>query len=196
MKTINLKRVLGAALLMMTVAYVSAIEPVVSITGQKKIVLVIDNINEATNLVIKDNNGYKFFTQAVEKSSEKFAKIFDLTTLPDGSYSIEFEGSTKVTNFALNIVDNKISFSSLVKTIAYKPMVVERDNKVTVTKFNPENKPLNVSIYNNIGELVYEEVLSGKIDLGRIYNFSNFQGTYTISMQSDDKTYTQTVSIK
>jgi hypothetical protein len=196
MKTINLKRILGATLLMFAVAYVSAVEPVISVSGGKKIALKIDEVSENTRLVIKDMNGYSFYSENVEKSSESFMKSFDLTTLPDGSYEIQVEESSKITSYPFSIVNNKVSFSLDDKTISYKPTIRQEDNKVFVSKFNPENKPLSITIYNSNNELVYEETLEGKLELGRIYNFSKVQGNYTIAIQSDEKTYSKNVTVE
>ena len=196
MKTINLKRIMGAAMLMFAAIYASATEPVISVTGQKKIAVKIENISENTNLVVKDMNGYAFYKQTIEKSANGYVKIFDLTTLPDGNYQIEIEGSTKFTTFPIQIVDNKISSSLIAKTETFKPTIFEKGDKIIVSKFNPENKPLSVTIYNSNGDAVYQETLEGKLDLARIYNFSKAQGNYTISMQSDDKSYTKTISIQ
>jgi hypothetical protein len=195
MKT-NLKRILGAALLMFAVVYVSAVEPVIHFSGNKTIVLKLVDISENTNLAIKDLNGYVFYSESIQKASDSFSKSFDLTTLPNGDYKIEVEGSVKITTYPISIENNKIVTTNVQKTETFKPSLVERGDKVYVSKFNPENNPLEVSIYNERGELVYEETLEGQLELGRIYNFSKAQGTYTLAMHTNDKTYTKTVTIQ
>jgi hypothetical protein len=159
-------------------------------------VLKFNNLSENTNLVIKDMNGYSLYSENIEKSGEIFSKSYDLNMLPDGDYEIEVEGTEKFTSFPFSVVNNKIAFSMLEKSETYKPTFVESGNKVMVSKINPDKNPLYVFIYNSQNELVYEETLEGKLESGRIYNFSKVQGNYTIAIQSDDKSYSKTVAIK
>ncbi len=195
MKTINFKKVFTATALLLTVGYASAFTPEIRVSGDNKIELKIGNVSETTQLVIKDLNGFTFYTETISKSIDGYSKVFDLTVLPDGKYEVEIDGSVKIVSFPINIVDDKIAATGINKLETYKPIIYEKGSKVYVSKFNLDNKPLSITILNSDNAVVYEETLKGKADSGRVYKFLK-SGDYQISMISNDKTYNKTVSIQ
>jgi flagellar hook assembly protein FlgD len=173
-----------------------AVNPVVQLMGTKKLSVKFDNVSEDVQLKIKDASGYILFSESIEKSSENYLKTFDISTLPDGNYQIELEGALKVVSFPFSIADDKITSAMFEKNETYKPVVREKGNKVYVSKFNPEQADLNITILDKSGDIIYSETLKGEAQLGRIYDFSQRQGEFQISMSYNEKTYTQNVSIK
>jgi len=194
MKTINLKKVFAATALLLTFGYASAFTPEIRVTGDKKIVLKLSNLSESTQLVIKDKNGYNFYSETINKNGV-YSKVFDLTTLPDGNYKVELDGEIKIVTFPISIINNKIKTSDLIKTEIFKPIIHESGSKVYVSKKNPNNTPLHITILNSDNALVYEETLNGDAKLYRVYDFLK-SGDYQISIISDEKTYHQTVKIQ
>jgi hypothetical protein len=195
MKTVNFKKIVASALLLLIVGYAFAFSPVVRIAGEKKIELKLNNVSENTELVIKDLNGYTFYSETIEKSQGIYAKTFDLTTLPNGTYQVELTGSVEVVSFPITIADNKITTTDIEKSVTFKPTIYEKGSKVYVSKNDAENMPLSITIFNRFNDVVYEETLNGNSSKGRIYNFSQ-EGQYQISMSSNDKTYTHFVTIQ
>lgn len=196
MKTINVNKILATMLLMLLVSYASANDPILRVAGEKKLVMNIDIVTKNTELAIKDVNGFTLYTETIVKSDDKYIKIFDLSKLPNGSYEVVVEDSLKLSTFSFNIINNRIPMAKLEKTENYKPIFVEKGNKVYVSKYNPGNLPLNITISDSNNDVVYEEALEGKMELVRVINFSETKGDYNIAIQSDGKTFTQEISIQ
>jgi hypothetical protein len=195
MKTLWIKKLVLATFGMLVMVYSFAIEPQVRVASSNKFILKLDNLIENTNLVIKEVGGAVVYSEVIEKSAGNYNKIFDLSKFADGNYVIEFEVSIQITSFEFSIVNGKFTSSDMRKSVVFKPILTERNKRIYLSKYNPENSLLNVYIYNNKNELVFQETLGGKEDLGRIYDFSKVQGKFTISMINENNRYTKTVLI-
>jgi hypothetical protein len=196
MKTFKFKKILSVVLLVLIGNYAFAVNPIVQLTGAKKLAIKFDNVTENIQLKIKDANGYALFSENIKKSTVNYLKTFDISTLPDGSYKIELEGDLTVVSYPFSIMDDKITSVLVEKNETFKPIVFERGQKVYVSKFNPEKADIDVAILDNNDHIIYNETLNGKEHLGRIYDFSKTQGEFKISITCNEKTYTQNVSIK
>ena len=181
---------------MLVMGYTTAIEPIVKIAGNKKIVLKLAKVSENSELSIKDLSGFTFYSEILEKSDEACTKKFDLSTLPDGNYVVEINVPLKVISFPFIIVSDRIPVDFVEGIETYKPVFVEKEGKVYVSKYNPEFASLNLTILDKDFNVVYNETFKGQSDLLGVYDFSNAKGEFTIAMQEDNKTYTQLISIK
>jgi hypothetical protein len=193
MKTINFKKVISTSIFMLFVGYTFAFSPEIKIAGSKKLELKLQNVTENTELIIRDLNGFAFFSETIEKSNNTFNKIFNLGNLPDGEYEIEIHGNVKVFSFPISISNDKIALIDE-KSVFFKPNILKKNSKIYISKYNPNNEPLGITIYDNDGIVVYEETLSGKENLGRIIRISK-PGNYNIQMLSDNKLYSHEVKI-
>jgi len=196
MKTTKIKKVFALALMVLTVGYAYAFNSDLKFTDSKKVTVRLGNDLESAIISIKDLNGISFYSEKVKKSQKEYIRTFDLTALPNGTYVVEIEGDVKVVAYDIFVAEDKISSTIGDKKITFKPLVYVRNNRVFVTKFNPELAPLNITIFNSKDEVVYAETLEAKDMLGRIYDFSNSKGDYKIAMSNNEETYYQTVSVK
>jgi len=196
MKTNLINKGLLVILGMLIMGYTTAVEPIVKIAGSKKIVINLANVSENSELLIKDLSGFTFYSEVLEKSEEAFTKKFDLSTLPDGNYVVEINVPLKIISFPFMIVSDRIPVDFVEGIETYKPVFVEKDGKIYVSKYNPELASLNITILDKDFNVVYNDILEGESDLLRVYDFSKAKGEFTIAMQEDDKTYTQLISIK
>lgn len=193
MKTI-LKSILAVALFLSMTNLVLASQPTIHVVDDNTFVLSINKVTSDLKITFKDKYGYKFYKQNVKANEEKFMKKFSVESLPTGTYTLEIEDPMQVINLSVKIEDNKIVRNEITNEKTFKPVVYKKGENVYISKFSPDKQPLQVTIYNSDYEVVYEEKLADKIDLGRVYTFPN-SGNYTIALTSNDRTYKHTVSI-
>jgi hypothetical protein len=196
MKTNLIKNGLLAILGMLVMGFTSATEPVVRISGDKKIVIKLASVSENAELTIKDLSGFTFYSEFIEKSDVPFTKRFDLSTLPDGNYEVVIDMPLKAISFQFPIVSDRIPMDWVAGVETYKPVFLAKDNKVYVSKYNPEFAPLDITILDNENHVLLTETLKGESDLLRVYDFSKTKGEFTIAMESNNEIYTQLLSIK
>lgn len=189
-----LKSILTVALFLAMTNLVLATQPTIHVVGDNTFILSINKVTADLKITFKDKYGYKFYKQNVKASDENFMKKFSVESLPAGVYTLEIEDPMQVINLSVKIEDNKIVREEIANEKVFKPVVYKKGENVYVSKFSPDKQPLEVTIYNSDNEIVYEEKLADKVDLGRVYTFSN-SGNYTIALTSNDKTYKHTVSI-
>jgi len=195
MKTTWIKKIGLALMGMLVLGFASATEPVIKIAGEKKVMVKMNYVSENTMLIIKEVVGSEVYSELIERSTKNYSKTFNLSDFPDGEYAIEIEGSLKVVSFLLNVVNNKIALNDIVKTETFKPVLREKGDKVYVSKYNPENSYMDVTVFNTKNEVVYNETLRGKRNLERVYDFSKVSGEYKIALSNGNRTYTQIVSV-
>lgn len=162
-----------------------AFEDSVKVNDSNSFNLVINNIQSNTHLTLIDKHNNILFEQSLD-SAKTFAKTFNLELLPKGEYRILIEDNTRTKIMPLSLVEAGIQIDGDKTKWHYKPVVNERGSRVYITQFSPQSDPLRVAIYNRFKELMYEDVLSDKMDLGKVYDFSqSYPGQYIIYLESN-----------
>ncbi len=189
MKTTTKKIMMAILIAIMTTANLMAFQDSLTVKGGNSVDLVINDINKNTKITFKDDRDNILFEQSIDESG-KFAKSFNLELLADGEYTIEIDDDSRTKVMHLNISNDLVSLNYSATNENFKPVVNKKGSKVYVSQFSPDSKPLYVAIYNSNNEIIHEEVLKGKMDLGKIFDFSNsFNGQYRIYMESKGMSY-------
>jgi hypothetical protein len=189
------KMILATTAVVLLSANAFAFEDSLKVNAEKSFNLVLSDISNSTQITIKDKHSNILFTQTINKG-EGFSKTFNMELLTKGDYTIEIENGTKIKVLALEVKDNEL-LSNLTSTHEiYKPVVHGKGSFVNVSQFSPDQAPLYVAIYNNRNELIYEETLKGKIDLGKRFDFSDtYNGEYRFYLESKGMSYHQLVYV-
>jgi hypothetical protein len=196
MKTKLKKVMLVAMIVLFTSLNAVAFEDSLKVNETKSFDLVLSEVSNSTTITLKDRRNNILYSQSIEKG-ESFAKTFNLELLPEGDYTVEIENAIKVKAMNLVVGEETVMVSEASESEFYKPVVTGKGSIVYVTKFAPDNAPLYVAIYNMRNELVYEETLEGKIDLGKKYDFSkSYDGAYRFHLESNGMAYNHLVSVE
>jgi len=195
MKTSMKKFALGMMMFVFVSSQVFASGDSLKVTGENSVDLSLKNVSQRTHIAFKDGHNHTLFEQTINEG-EKFDKTFNLELLPDGAYTVEINDNIKTKILPISISHDVVKVNNSQADEYYKPFVNEKDGKVYISQFSPNRVPLYVAIYNKDNELVYEETLKGKMDLGKIYDFSkSFKGQYRIYLESKGMSYDYLVNI-
>lgn len=196
MKT-QIKLIAAAILIAMTTSVnLMAFEGSLNVSSKNSIDLVINDVYSTTIITLKDAQNNILFEQSIEET-EKFAKSLNLEQLPDGDYFIEIDNNTKVKIMPVSIKNDIVNVSESEMNEQFKPVVNEKDAMVYISQFSPTEAPLSVFIYNETNELIYTDVLKGKMDLGKVFDFSDsMEGQYHIYLESNGMSYDHLVYIQ
>ena len=97
------------------------------------------------------------------------------------------KGRTLLTVWLLVIILSCLVF--ILFLLPLKPVVKEKGTTVYVNQFSPESNPLYVAIFDENNDIVHEEVIKGKMEIGRIYDFSKSKkGHYRLYFESNGMT--------
>lgn len=190
------KFAMGMMLFVFVSSQVFASGDSLKVTGENSVDLTLNNVSKRTHITFKDGHNNTLFEQTINEDG-KFNKTFDLELLPDGDYTVEITNDVKTKILPLSISHDVVKVNNSEANEYYKPFVSEKEGKVYVNQFSPSHEPLYVAIYNNDNELVFEETLEGKMDMGKIYDFSkSFKGRYRIYLESKGMSYDYLVNIE
>lgn len=170
-------------------------QPTIHIVSDNAFILTVNKLSSDLQVKFNDKYGYKLYKENVGKEALTYQKKFSLQPLPDGPYNLEIEDDLQIVNLSLEVKDSKIVHNQVADAKTFKPVVYKKGANVYVSKFSPEQAPMRVIIYNDNFDVVHDETLTGKVDLGRVFSFEE-AGEYTIAVKSDKKTFEHTVSIK
>ena len=196
MKTIIKKITAIVLIAMITSVNLMAFEDSLKVNSENSIDLVINDVNKKTSITFKDAQHNILFEQTINKT-EKYAKSFNVKLLPEGEYMVEISDDLRSKVLPISITENAVNIEYAQRHELYRPTVSEKGSKVYVSQFSPNCTPLYVAIYNKNNELVYEETLEGKMDLGKVFDFSNsYNGEYRFYLESQGKTYDHLVYVE
>jgi len=166
----------------------------ISINEKSKIInFKIDNNDGDLKVVVKDERGLILHTEKYVGSA--FAKSYDFKSLPNGNYYIEVEGKTKVKIFPISITNLGVKLIKKNELVFYKPVIRKSENRVFISKLNLlNNESLLVKLYDEKGNLLFNEKLTKELNLAITLNLENLKsGNYRLVLESNDKTYTESI---
>ncbi|WP_170034608.1 MULTISPECIES: DUF3244 domain-containing protein [Nonlabens] len=166
---------------------------VTSIVPPKSVTVVqFDNVKKGHQLTIKDTENVTLYNETI-KSTGNYTKQFDLTTLENGSYTIELNKDSEVLTRSFNVENGIVNLST--EMTFYKPVATKRNNQLFVSQLSSNDEVLDVLIYYN-NELVHKEAISDSSDLKRVFQLSpDKKGEYFIIMKSAGKSFYKTFTL-
>jgi len=190
------KLILAMTAVMLLSANAFAFEDSLKVNTEKSFNLVLSDVSNSTQITLKDKHSNILFKQSINKG-ESFAKTFNMELLAEGKYFVEIENETKIKVIALEVKQDEVVSNTSPANEIFKPVVNGKGAVVYVSQFSPEKAPLYIAIYNNRNELIHEETLSGKMDLGKRFNFSkSYNGIYRFYLESEGMSYDELVYVE
>lgn len=120
-------------------------------------------------------------------SPHNFAKIFDLTNLEDGQYTLKIKSRNTVVNHHFEIIDGKIKVNNKVNT---KPKFNSQGNKALLELNNDTKLSYSLSVFDENGEVLFNSI-EDDVLIRKVFDFSTIaNGEYTIMASSNKNNYT------
>jgi hypothetical protein len=196
MKTTIKKMTLGVIIVLFALSHAIAFEDSIRVKEEKSFDLFLTDVSKTTQITLKDRRNNILYKHSISEG-ESYSKTFNLEFLAAGDYIVEIENDLKIKKFALEVTDDELYANATNSDEVFKPVVTGKGEVVYVTQFSPDQSPLYVAIYNFRNELVHEEFLSGKMDLGKKFDFSNtLKGEYRFYLVSKGLSYDHLVYVE
>ncbi|MFZ4544739.1 MAG: DUF3244 domain-containing protein [Saprospiraceae bacterium] len=145
-------------------------------------------------ITIKNQNGDVLQVTNVKENQDRSYR-FNLEELNEGDYQVIFSTDTKELVQHINICANcsSIEFSNMEEK--FKPSFKFQNNLLDINVLNNSLDKVKVTLYNEEGVKVMEDITSPGLNFGRRFDLSQLSnGRYTASMQLNDRTYYYTVN--
>ncbi|MEO9953159.1 DUF3244 domain-containing protein [Nonlabens sp.] len=186
-----MKNLLFVALMLTVLTSYAA--DVTSIVPPKSVTVVqFDNVKKGHQLTIKDAANITLYNETISLTGN-YTKQFDLTTLENGSYTIELNKDSEVLTRTFNVENGIVDLST--EMTFYKPVATKRNDQLFVSQLSSNDEVLDVLIYYN-NELVHKEAISDSSNLKRVFQLSpDRKGEYYIIMKSAGKSFYKTFTL-
>lgn len=173
-----------------------AFDDSLKVNENKSFDLVLTKVMNTTEITLKDKGSNILYQQTIDKG-ESFSKTFNMELLAKGAYVVAIDDASHTRIFTVEVYANHLETNTSATAEFYKPVVSKKEGLVYVTQFSPEQNPLYIAIYNSQNELIYEENLRGRMDLGKIFDFSKTtKGEYRFYMESKGHYYNNLVYVE
>ena len=104
-----------------------------------------------------------------------------------GEYSLRIEGNSQIFLQPLTINNNTLQIDTKASRILYKPTIVIRDASVDLNFLQLENTHTTIELRNQLGEVVYSQVIKDTGGLCRRFNIAALkEGKYMFVVKTKD----------
>ena len=194
MKTKMKKSLLVALMFGTLIGYAKEGTNSAEFVNKKTVKVEFKNVKKGQTLTIKNENGLIVYNQEIKKAGN-FSKLFDLSALENGIYSVELNKDYEIIVRNFKIKDGVVANLSSENEKIFKPVIRKENNKILVSKIAFNNDPLKVIIYFK-DEVIFTETVKGNEVLNRVYRLSeNEKGDYRIVLNSNNRNYIKDFSI-
>lgn len=158
----------------------------------KKAVIRITNLTSEGNAIlrIKDTKGYVLHKEVI-RQNDAYAKRYDLSSLPNGEYLVELK--TKQ-----GTIQEKLSLKAgETKAMYFKPAIQVEPGMVKVAFMNRIEAPVSLKLYNDRGNVLYEESVASQETYSKGLNVSKLDaGQYSLAILGDNYVYSRSIEVK
>jgi len=187
MKTIKTK-VLVVVFLLGTFVNFANRADVSNVLNTKNIKLVFNEVKKGHLLTIKDKDGTIIRSETVSKPG-LLAKMFDLSSLNDGTYTIELNKDFEIIVKTLEVKNRTVIFNENSKIVIFKPVIRNEENILMISKIAFDKKPSKISLYYN-DEIIYSETIKSEMILNRVYKLDKDEkGDYKVVIYNNKRSY-------
>jgi polynucleotide 5'-kinase involved in rRNA processing len=148
---------------------------------------------EDVNLSLIGADDEVLFEENIHASAAS-SKIYDLNALPDGNYVLKVESELKVAKYTVTIKDGEALVSEPKVSNVFKPVYTQNDNVITLALDNLDKNPIEVKVYNEYNDEVYNEVFKDKAQLTKKFNISKTDSKeLTFVVKFKDESFVKTI---
>lgn len=143
-------------------------------------------------VALSNEKGEMIFTEQIP-SIERFRKVYNLSSLPQGTYKIIVSNRSETVSNTLNLNQAKGSHPDLGKTLVAAFSKVQ-DKKVTVVAQNKSGKNIKVTLYDRSDKKITDilsskqSLIKQKVDLGTLV-----AGNYKLRISDGNSVYASNI---
>jgi len=123
-------------------------------------------------------------------------QTYDLSSLPDGTYKLKMESSSKVTTYQIEINGGNATLSQPLVVEIRKPVFVKANNIVTLDLNGACAGQVEVVVYNEYNEKLHEDVYSNDSKVVKKFDVSKTMSKeLTFVIRSAGQEYSETIKL-
>ena len=155
----------------------------INVVSNGVVKVAVSNINTTHNITVADVNGNSLYELNNMKAGS--FKNIDFSMVPDGTYYIKVENAKSIETTQVQKVDGAVTIADE-STLFVKPIFRREGSVLNVFFNNPENKTVEINVYNQNGTLV-NTVQSDSDAIAKGFDFSkSLHGNYRVVLAQDN----------
>lgn len=162
--------------------------------GEKKIAKIdrikieFSVVKKGQTITIKKFKEETVYRQIIKKDGS-YRKLFDLSALENGNYTVELDKDFEVLIKSFKVEDDRVIFYDDDFKKIHKPYIRNKKELLLISKFNFDNAPLKITIFYE-NEIIFTETVKTKDLLKKAYRLSeNQEGAYKVVVNCDNRIY-------
>ena len=196
MKTMN-RILISLALSLLffnNIAIANNYNPTVKVEGNK-LYLSLENVSEQTSIRILDAKEFTWIEEKVTVSGQ-FKKVFDLGTLPIGSYNLIIKSNFKEIVQPLSISSEELIMDESKRTEYFQANLLQKRGNLKLSLLNPTNSEVRIIVINMQGRKVFQESIKDQQVIDVNYNLKQLpKGYYTIIVDNAHEVLTKRINL-
>lgn len=150
--------------------------------------------NQRAAFTVATPEGHPLFTQTVV--GESYQSIFSMETFGEGSYLFILKLDDMEIRQPVRVTKRAILHDLAERQVVTFPTLTQSDRQLELVFHNTGAKPCTVAIANELGEIVFKEVIKGKTDIHKRLALANLPaGAYELSVTSPLLVWSRTISL-
>jgi len=158
--------------------------------------LTLKDVKPGNVLSIKDENGMTLYKESI-KTAGDYTKGFDLTELPNGTYTFEVNKDVKISSIPFTVAPEGVSINKEDEKVFFKPITRVEGNLLYVTKLSLDESPLTIDIYDestSSSEPIHSETIENSKVIERVYELKNLEyGNFEIVYHTDGRIFSKSI---
>ncbi|WP_036155899.1 hypothetical protein [Maribacter forsetii] len=166
-------------------------EPKLNLLSAGKAKSVVLTMNASTNGVqvkLMDSDLNVIYSEKMAEG--QFSKKLNLKDLVDGVYFLSADD--QMTAYLYTIVLENDNVKIVESDEEIKPFFRKTDNMIFMNYLNLDRADMSIKIYDTESRTVFTQEVADELIVEKAFNFTDaFPGTYTVTVKSAGKTYTE-----
>lgn len=166
---------------------------VIPINADRILVAMENEVPSPMEVSVTDKDGRLVFYKSVRRPDKDYKKIYDLSALEDGRYSLTLTVNNQRAQRTIDLREDKVLVGDL--RFAYDPTFNFADNTLKFSYLNFDEENMNFILYRE-GTEVFRSSLGNEFALTKGFDLSALdRGYYDVVIASKNKQYYHNVRI-
>jgi hypothetical protein len=123
-----------------------------------------------------------------------YRKKFDLANMETGTYVLKVDNAQKTITYNVEVSTNDVEVVSIVENL--KPVFRKNMDTVYVNLLNLDKKPVEITVYDGLNRVVYDQQFEDSLLVEKILNFENaFADSYTVVVTNEAGTFYERIIV-
>ncbi|WP_299324722.1 hypothetical protein [Maribacter sp. Asnod2-G09] len=154
----------------------------------KSVVLTMDASINGVQVKLMDSDLNVIYSEKMTEG--QFSKKLNLKDLVDGVYYLSADDNMTAYSYTIVLDNDNVKIVESDEEI--KPFFRKTDNMIFMNYLNLDRADMSIKIYDTESRTVFTQEVADELIVEKAFNFTDaFPGTYTVTVKSAGKTYTE-----